>query len=468
MSKLALKPWHIALVLTAVAAAAVSEWAVRSEIASTAGQTHCRVAQPMPAIGSEPGASTVTANYERHAELGWIPTRRSPHYPETDRIPRSGAPWVALFGDGAVAGPVGLEGGALPERISASLDVPVVSFAVAGHDLDKIAARLAATLSAAPHPPRTTLVGFRVDAIAGFAKLVPDPSDTEAPIRLGPWLARLGLPTESAPSACVRDLDRGQVRSWLLGLVKTADASGAELVVSLHAPAAPDDEDLAFQRALHEELDELAIHYVDTWQPDAALTARDQIENAAQQLAVRLQYPANYVWGSRISFERDGNLDHFPTSGFGYPTRRWSWMKERVATVAVAPPAGDNAIVAEVEFGKPATIDDDPRELVIRIGEVAVGRWAVSSLRKRRKDSFFIDEGIAVQRPLELRFEIDGLKSPRELGIREDDRLLGVPVVSLTLRPELVDPIEQPPEPSAPDSAQANDVGGDQARRIRG
>jgi hypothetical protein len=85
------------------------------------------------------------------------------------------------------------------------------------------------------------------------------------------------------------------------------------------------------------------------------------------------------------------------------------------------------------------TLEDDDRELVLRVGRVAVARWPLRRIRTRMRDTFFIDEGIAATRPLEFRFELNSLRTANELGLGRGKTKLGFSIASLTLQPEDTD-----------------------------
>jgi len=436
------RPWVLLLLLAALAAALVSEWAARriGGPLPAHNRPRCAIVRPAPAIGAESGASTITADYERHPTLGWVPTERSPHHPDTARIPRDGGDWIALFGDASITGASGLPDGALAARLGPSLTTPVVSYAVAGHGLEHIVARYADTLATVDSTPRTTLVGFRVDAIERLADTPP----SEPPPRshlLGLIRARWtqqpsGAPDHDDTRDCVHEPNRLQLRNLLTELRATAEQRGVELVVSLHAPAAPGPEHMQYLELLHHELDALNIHRIDAWDANTARGTREQSAFAAAQLERRLEHAADYIWGKRIGFGKREGAEHHGLSGFSGPHDAYRWMTSRVAWLDLSPPPSAGGIVATIEFRRAMTFEGDPRELVLRVGRVAVGRWPLRQLRKNLEDSFYIDEGLAAVRPLEFRFELESLRSAHELGIGKSKRKIGVAIAALTLAPE--------------------------------
>lgn len=437
-----LRAWLLALLLAAVAAGVVSEWAARRIGAPLPAhsRSRCTVLRPAPAIGAESGASAITADYERHSTLGWVPTERSPHHPDTTRIPRDGSDWIALFGDASITGSSGLPDGALAARLGAALATPVVSYAVAGHGIERIVARYGETLATLDPGPRTTLVGFRVDAIERLADA--PPSDRPRRSHLldlvrAQWTQQ---PPDAAElrdtRACVHEPNRLRLQNLLAELRTTAEQRGVELVVSLHAPAAPGPEHTQYLELLRHELDALGVHRIDAWDPDTGRGTREQITFAASQLERRLERAADYAWGTRIGFGKQESVERHRLSGFSRPMDTHRWMTSRLARLDLSPPPTAGGIVATIRFQRAMTFEGDTRELVLRVGRVAVGRWPLRRLRRSLQDTFYIDEGLAATRPLEFRFELESLRSAHELGVGNSKRKIGVAIASLTLQPE--------------------------------
>jgi len=414
-----------------------AEWAARQPALGGPSAPHaaCRPAIPDPAIGAEAGASIVTRDYRRHPTLGWVPGPRSPHHPRSERIPLDGSPWIALFGDGAVTNSPFLPGGSLPEKLSTSLDLPVVSYAVAGHDLARIVERTTTTLAQQQPPPRTALVGFRADVVEHLASAG---RVNEAHTWRSHLLARLqGVdPANETATPCEGTIDRERVVALLGELQAAARAQGTELVVALLPPAAPRPNQRGYRDLLLDILDDLAIHSVSLWQLDDPVAARGQTEQAARVLRERLAHRADYYWGTPIAFGEGGNAERYHLAGFSAGRKHGRWTVEPTAHLEVSPPAHPNGILAEVRFNNAVANDVDDRQLVVRVGEVAVARWPIARLRKRLQETFFLDAGIAAERPLTIRFELASLKSPRETGRGKNPRKLGVLIDSLTLRPD--------------------------------
>jgi hypothetical protein len=442
MSERRARPWLIVLLLVAIAAGTLGEWTARrlASSAPDAAQATCRAGMPSPAIGAEPGASSITRHYQRHPTLGWVPGESSPHHPDTSRIPGGGGEWIALFGDGSVAGAPDLPGGPLPVRLDAALEAPVVSYAVAGHGLDRIAARFVETISSVEPSPRTALVGFRVDAIERAARSGTSDRGWLSRSRLLELvLAKLSPPSEEHAESlgdCVQEPDLLKLREHLRELRVVADEHDVELIVSLHAPAAPGSQHARELELLESELDQLAIHRLAAWDPEAKRGARARLDFSAQRLVQRLESRADYVWGTPIGFGKGEAIERYRRTGLGQPNEDSRWMLDPVAQVEISPPSSPGGIIADIEFSRAVTFEDDKRELVLRIGRVAVGRWPLWRLRKRWHDTFYIDEGIAAGRPLDFRFEVAFLRSPHELGRSDNKTQYGVAITSLTLKPE--------------------------------
>ena len=439
------RPWLLVLLLAAVATGVVSEWAAR-RVATPLPAVHparCAIARPAPAIGAESGASAITADYERHPTLGWVPTSRSPHYPDTARIPRDGRDWIALFGDASLAGSSDLPGGTLSAQLDAALAAPVVSYAVVGHGIERIVARYSETLSQLDPAPRTTLVGFRVDAVERLAKPAASRARQRSSLlELAHALWTQQPPTAAGPddaSGCLDEPDRLRLHNLLAELSAAAGDRGVELVVSLHSPAVPRPQHAKYLELLRSELDALAVHHIDAWQPDTARGAREQIAFAASQLERRLERAADYTWGTPIGFGKQGGAERYRLSGFHRPEKTHRWTTNRVARLEISPPPSSGGIVATIQFQRAMTLEDDDRELVLRVGRVAVARWPLRRIRTRMRDTFFIDEGIAATRPLEFRFELNSLRTANELGLGRGKTKLGFSIASLTLQPEDTD-----------------------------
>jgi len=449
MSGRRVRPGLVALALGTLVVAIGSEWAVRRAALSVPLRTELRCDAPpilpAPAIGAESGASTITALYERHPTLGWVPTPESHHAPATGRIPPPAKPWIGLFGDGSLAGPLDLPGGPIPEQLARKLDRPVVSYAVSGHDLQRIVARYRDTLdrlASRNQSPDTTLIAFRVDALERLAEppeaagSLLDRSRLVALLRAG-WDDRSSDEKEPGEALdCYREPDPVRLRNLLGELRRAAEQSGAELIVSLHPPAVPEAADARYRALLHRELDDQNIHRIDAWAPAAEHGPHERITFATKQLETRLATRADYVWGDRVGFGKQEEVSAYRTAGFREPGADFRWMMSRVAKIELSPPSTDGGIIGEVELAYAMTFDEDTRELVLRVGEVAVGRWPLNRLRRRLRDSFFIDEGLAATRPLAFRFELESLRSPKEIGIGENEKKYGAAVRSLTLRPD--------------------------------
>lgn len=432
--------WVFGLLLAAAGVALVAEWAARQWAPGLPSRDYatCRPAIPAPAIGAEAGASVVTRDYERHPTLGWVPGPRSPHHPQTQRIPRDGTAWVALFGDGSVADSPFLPSGSLPEKLARRSALPVVSYAVAGHSLARIVERTSTTLGALRASPRTIVVGFRADIVEHLT----NPRLASTP---GPWRShlidrvrvRLAPDTrDESPPPCEREIDHALLASLLNELQTAADKRGSELVVAVLPPAARGPDHVRYHELLMSALSELAIHAVAVWNPVEQRSARDRADRAAAALAKRLEVRADYYWATPIEFGKGGNLDRYSPTGFSRPGGRIRWMREPTAQLSVSPPPHAGGILVDIHFNRSIATKGDARELVFRIGEIAVARWPMSRLQRPLEDTFFIDHGLAATRPLDFRIELAPLLSAREVGISDSPRKIGAAIISLTLHPE--------------------------------
>ena len=425
------------LALGTVVLALAAEWAARQPALGGASSRPlaCRPTNPAPAIGAEAGASIITRDYQRHPTLGWIPGPASPHRPRTENIPSDGSPWIAVFGDGSVADSPSLPGGSLPEKLNASLELPVVSYAVAGHDLARIVERATTTFRQQQPAPRTALVGFRTAVIEA-------PSSTAPANHSDAWRSHLidrlrgDDASASGRALCEQTIERERILTLLRELDGAARAQGTELIVAVFPAAAPRPDQEGYSDLLAGALDDLAIHSVSLGFPTEPITAREQTARAASALRERLAHRADYYWGTPITFGKAGNAERYQLSGFSAPREGGRWTTEPTARLEVSPPAHPGGILAEVEFADAVASKADARQLVVRVGEIAVARWPITQLRKRGQDTFFLDAGIAAVRPLEIRFELESLKSLEEVGRGKHRRKLGVLIKSLTLRPD--------------------------------
>lgn len=419
--------------------ALAAEWTLRENGATSPplGPSACRTTLPSPAIGEEAGASLVTRDYQRHPSLGWVPGPHSSHRPQTERIPRDDAPWVAVFGDGSVTHDPSRPGGSLPGKLGDALQVPVLSYAVAGHSLARIVERTTETLEALEHPPRTVVVGFRADIVEQLSPSVHPSSSEPFRSRLLETLTSLSArtPASTATVDCEQYVERSLIVTLLQELQAVTEGT-SELIIAILPPAVPGPEHHGNRALLTGVLSELAIHSALLWDPESNVNARGQVAHAAAAMADRLAHPTDYYWGLPIDFGQDGNAESYQPAGFRRPDKRSRWTTQPTAHLRVSPPPTAGGILVDVDFTNAIATEGDTRELVVRVGGVAVGRWPMARLRKHLRDTFFLDAGLATARPLEFQFELEPLYSPRDIGLNQDPTPLGVAISSLTLRPD--------------------------------
>jgi glycosyltransferase involved in cell wall biosynthesis len=143
-----------------------------------------------------------------------------------------------------------------------------------------------------------------------------------------------------------------------------------------------------------------------------------------------------YTLGSTLSFRSDGAAVAIQSYGWSYPEPQGTWTDGPEAGLSL-PLAAPEHEDLELEVEAQCFVTEGwPRQRVhIHLGEHALAEWLFDTTQNHGLRTLRIPADIAQHSPLRLRLYLPDAQCPRELGLGNDSRRLGLNLVSLRLTP---------------------------------
>jgi hypothetical protein len=204
----------------------------------------------------------------------------------------------------------------------------------------------------------------------------------------------------------------------------------------LHHPPAPEPgtHELGPHEALHVlEGDRIGLRSI----ADAVRVASQFVPLAESLVtSTEIPYPDGIpvVSADPLSFARSSDGSLALMSGWAEPEEWGAWSVERecLLRLRVAPPSMSRKVRLGLGF-RTVTLTDSRRRLVeCAIGEKVVRRWKLSSRGERGELEIDVPSSV-LHSPVDLRFFNLNARSPKDMGIGEDLRPLGIGVEQIRL-----------------------------------
>ncbi|MBI1803908.1 MAG: sulfatase-like hydrolase/transferase [Ignavibacteriae bacterium] len=146
---------------------------------------------------------------------------------------------------------------------------------------------------------------------------------------------------------------------------------------------------------------------------------------------IRMNPLARYVYGSPIGFKVGGNALPYLGRGWSVPEGFGTWTEGPVARVNLVIPPSNGDLLLEAKF-KPFVFGRAKQQFVIlKTNDHEIGKWEASDSGAYHAR---IPKSTLHGDLLRISFEMPDAKSPRELGMNDDPRILGVAVNEMDVK----------------------------------
>jgi hypothetical protein len=142
----------------------------------------------------------------------------------------------------------------------------------------------------------------------------------------------------------------------------------------------------------------------------------------------------DYEWGTTIMFGDRGGAGGYLAHGWGMPERgfRWTDGQRAMIELPIAPLSGDALLEMRLwPFLAPGRVDRQTLTLLANGSEIA--EWNIRDAGAQELAAVLPAELLG-DATLKIEFLLPDARAPKELGLSNDDRVLGVAVQSVTIR----------------------------------
>lgn len=163
-----------------------------------------------------------------------------------------------------------------------------------------------------------------------------------------------------------------------------------------------------------------------------ALVALASCDRAAQPPPADMA-ALDYTYGTKLLFGKGGNAEAAKVSGWHPAEDEFTWTEATTAVLGLRVPAGAESVTMHARMAgmiKEPQLRAQPVQVLVnnkKIGEWNVGNTAEFSAK-------IPGDIVKNGGPLQITFKVLQAKSPKELGVSEDARVLGFRIYELDLR----------------------------------
>lgn len=173
--------------------------------------------------------------------------------------------------------------------------------------------------------------------------------------------------------------------------------------------------------------------------PDAASPAELGVSGDPRTLAIAMReiVLSDYRLGSEIDFTRGGNARIFQVEGWSGAEENFTWTDANRAVLRIPVSKSESDIILSAVFHafvRPDYGVNEQRVNVLVNGH-EVGKWVITDSAVKEQE-VVIPKNILDYSLMEIVFELPDAVSPKEVGLSEDGRTLGIAVQSVTLNNE--------------------------------
>ena len=140
-------------------------------------------------------------------------------------------------------------------------------------------------------------------------------------------------------------------------------------------------------------------------------------------------------WGAEIDFGNNGNAEYFKTDGWGEGEEGFSWTVDHEATLKIriySPESSSITLRAVISpFLNPGKVDRQQVHVLVNGEELA--QWVFEMPGFQKRDLVFPHEFLLASGAINITFRIPAAVSPRQVGLNNDERILGIAVQSIEL-----------------------------------
>lgn len=169
--------------------------------------------------------------------------------------------------------------------------------------------------------------------------------------------------------------------------------------------------------------------------PDAASPAEVGISEDRRTLSIAMRtiILSDYRWGSKIDFAKGGNAPVFQGEGWSGAEPDFTWTDGNRAVLHIPVGEVDSDVTLSAVFHAFLPPEKVERQrVVIVVNGQEIGEWVVVDRGVGRHD-IVIPADLLDKSPLEIVFELPDAISPKEAGVSEDSRTLGIAVRTIEL-----------------------------------
>jgi hypothetical protein len=141
----------------------------------------------------------------------------------------------------------------------------------------------------------------------------------------------------------------------------------------------------------------------------------------------------DYAYGTKLLFGKSGNAEGAKVSGWHPAEDEFTWTEATTAVLGLKVPAGAESVTMHARMAgmiKEPQVRSQPVQVLVNNKKVA--DWNVGNTAEfnAKIPADIVKNG----GPLQITFKVLQAKSPKELGVSEDARVLGVRIYDLDLR----------------------------------
>lgn len=142
---------------------------------------------------------------------------------------------------------------------------------------------------------------------------------------------------------------------------------------------------------------------------------------------------AGYAWGTEIGFGAGGSYLRYALEGWSLPQEGYTWTEEARATLVmpVEPPRGDMVMRAVLKPWIPPGGKREYQRVIVEVNGETLGTWEVTPVEREYRMT--IPARLLGRPTLTISFLLPDRASPRDAGLGDDMRTLGVAVRSVVI-----------------------------------
>ena len=155
--------------------------------------------------------------------------------------------------------------------------------------------------------------------------------------------------------------------------------------------------------------------------------------NRSPEAAQANRPAADYAYGTKLLFGKNGNAEPAKASGWHAAEAEFTWTEANSAVLALRVPAHEGGATLNARMAGMINPPTLPAQLVqVYVNDKMVGEWKVADTAEF---SASIPRNLTKEGGvLKIEFKVPQANSPKELGISEDARKLGVRLYDLDLQ----------------------------------